>query len=79
VAAEPRKHAPAPVRQVFEPVQLALPAESNLQLVETRHPAPAAASEDNEPPRPKRVRPRRVEVVSEPLQLVETQKTPPQT
>ncbi|MEO6928505.1 MAG: ribonuclease E/G, partial [Casimicrobiaceae bacterium] len=79
VPVAPRTHAPAPVRQVFEPVQLALPADSNLQLVETRHPAPAAASADNEPPRPKRVRPPRAEVVSEPLQLVETQKTPPQT
>ncbi|HEY5365476.1 MAG TPA: Rne/Rng family ribonuclease [Casimicrobiaceae bacterium] len=77
VVPEARMPAPAPARQVFEPVQLALPANSSLQLVETRHPAPSAASDESEAPRQKRVRPPRVEAASEPLQLVETHKGPP--
>jgi hypothetical protein len=34
-------------------------------------------TEEPEPPRPKRVRPPRVEVASEPLEIVETRKEPP--
>jgi ribonuclease E len=50
-----------------------LPPDSNLVLVETaHHPVPAPASEQGESPRPRRVRPPRVEVKEEPLQLVET-------
>jgi hypothetical protein len=56
------------------PVQLALPADSGLELVETRHAAPAELSTDESAPQPKRVRPPRAEVVSEPLEIVETRK-----
>jgi hypothetical protein len=63
----------APARPVFEPVNLALPPDFKLELVETRHAAtPAKFDEEAEAPRPKRVRPPRVEMASEPLQMVET-------
>jgi hypothetical protein len=55
-------------------IALTLPPDSGLELVETRFNAPAAADEMPEPPRPKRVRPPRVEVASEPLQIIETTK-----
>jgi ribonuclease E len=67
--------APAPpVAAPMPPVQLALPADSGLELVETRHAAPAELSTDESAPQPKRVRPPRAEVVSEPLEIVETRK-----
>jgi len=56
------------------PISLTLPEDSGLELVETRHHAPAA--EEPEAPRPKRVRPPRVEVASEALEIVETRKEP---
>jgi hypothetical protein len=64
---------------VIPPVSLSLPPESGLELVETRHSAPAPVDEMSEVPRPKRVRPPRVEVASEPLEIIETRKdsTPP--
>ena len=60
-------------------VALELPPESDLILVETTHAAPTAA-EEIEPSRAHRVRPPRVAVADEPLQLVETtnkDSTPP--
>jgi hypothetical protein len=55
-------------------IALTLPPDSGLELVETRFNAPAPADEMPEPPRPKRVRPPRVEIASEPLQIIETTK-----
>ncbi|HEY2969863.1 MAG TPA: Rne/Rng family ribonuclease [Casimicrobiaceae bacterium] len=51
-------------------VALELPPESGLILVETTHAAPAA--EETEPSRARRVRPPRVAIADEPLQMVET-------
>jgi hypothetical protein len=56
-------------------VSLELPPDSGLVLIETRS-APTEAAEETELPRPRRVRPPRVTVADEPLQLVETQKEP---
>jgi ribonuclease E len=57
------------------PVSLALPPDSELELVETReHVASPMADEPAELPRQKRVRRPRVEVPNEPLELVETHK-----
>ena len=55
-----------------------LPPDSDLVLVETRA-ASTSMDEDTETsaPKPKRVRPPRVEIAAEPLQMVETQKEPP--
>jgi hypothetical protein len=57
-----------------------LPPDSGLELVETRFSAPPPADEI-EAPRPKRVRPPRVEIPSEPLEIIETRKesSPPTT
>ncbi len=57
------------------PIALTLPADSDLVLVETSHRAPAPA-EEIATPRPKRVRPPRVEIASEPLEIIETRKEP---
>jgi len=58
-------------------VSLELPPDSGLVLVETSHAAPSSTDEA-EAPRPQRVRPPRVRIAEEPLQLVETQhKEPP--
>ena len=53
-----------------------LPADSGLVLIETRHDQGAAtpAASESETPRPRRVRPPKVQIADEPLQLVETQK-----
>jgi ribonuclease E len=72
--AEPPKPAePARPRNQpdIPPVQLSLPADSELQLVETRHHIDTPRAED-EAPRPKRTRPPRIVVSDEPLQMVET-------
>jgi len=55
------------------PIALTLPPDSGLELGETRF-APAPSDELPETPRPKRVRPPRVEIASEPLEIVETVK-----
>ncbi len=67
---------PRPVPEI-PPVSLTLPPESGLELVETRfkatlteEPAPAIAAG------PRRVRPPKLAIVEEPLQLVETAKDP---
>jgi ribonuclease E len=56
-------------------VSLELPPDSGLVLIETRS-VPTESAEETELPRPRRVRPPRVAVADEPLQLVETQKEP---
>jgi ribonuclease E len=68
--------APRPVVPELPPIALTLPPESNLVLVETSHHAPAPVIDEPAVPRPKRVRPPRVEVASEPLEFVETRKEP---
>ncbi|MFI4903626.1 MAG: Rne/Rng family ribonuclease [Burkholderiales bacterium] len=60
----------------FEPVTLALPPDSGLELVETRHAASPPAVEEAPAPRPRRARPNRAEIASEPLEMVETRKDP---
>lgn len=57
---------------------LELPPESGLVLVETsrERSAPVVPADEPEAPRPHRVRPPRVAIVDEPLQMVETQKEP---
>jgi len=64
---------PEPVHAPAVPtISFALPADSGLVLVETSHRNAAPVVEDAEAPRPKRVRPARVETASEPLEIVET-------
>ncbi|HSV18381.1 MAG TPA: Rne/Rng family ribonuclease [Casimicrobiaceae bacterium] len=58
-------------------VSLTLPPGSDLVLVETSHPAPPVEPEREPSPRPRRVRPSRVDAASEPLELVETRKESP--
>ena len=56
------------------PVTSALPPDSSLVLVETRHSAPPSDNDATaETSRPKRARPPRVEIAAEPLEMVETQ------
>jgi hypothetical protein len=61
------------VAPTLPPIALTLPPDSGLVLVETSHPAPVPSTE-SETPRPKRVRPPRVEIASEPLEIIETRK-----
>jgi ribonuclease E len=73
------QHEPAPVtpRDIeLPPISLTLPADSGLELVETTHHAESVPEEAEEAPRPRRARPPRVQVASEPLELVETRKDP---
>lgn len=73
VAEPPARYTAPPL-----PVSFALPADSGLELVETRHaPAPAASDEPADAPRPRRVRPPRPALPDEPLEIVETRKEPP--
>jgi len=58
-------------------VSLTLPPGSDLVLVETTHAAPAVEPQEMEPARPRRVRPPRAQIASEPLQMVETRKDSP--
>ena len=62
-----------PPPQTLPAIAATLPPDSGLELVETRFNAPAV-DEGPEAPRPKRVRPPRAEVASEPLEIVETRK-----
>jgi ribonuclease E len=60
------------------PVTSELPPDSSLVLVETRHGALIRGDEEiAETPRPKRMRPPRVEIADEPLEMVETHKDAP--
>jgi ribonuclease E len=77
---EPTHPPAAPHRPIPElpPVSLALPPESGLELVETRAKAAPQTEEDQQPAGPRRVRPPKVQVADEPLQMVETApKEPP--
>jgi ribonuclease E len=91
VRVEPEHLEPAPVQTRLEDialprnapeiprVTLKLPPESGLILVETSHAAQPTV-EETEPVRPHRVRPPRVQIADEPLQMVETthkDSTPP--
>jgi hypothetical protein len=71
-AAAPRESAPVPATVAIP--SLALPADSDLVLVETRFATPAAEEEEADASRPRRVRPPRPAVKEEPLQMVETRK-----
>jgi hypothetical protein len=79
VDVEPERHvAPRPVatpRPIPElpPVSLTLPPDSGLELVETKVKAAATAEAEPVPSGPRRVRPPKVALVDEPLQIVETQ------
>jgi hypothetical protein len=68
VASEPVRPAAPPLPAI----DLALPADSTLEMVETRHRSIEPALPDAEVARPRRVRPPRVVVADEPLQMVET-------
>jgi hypothetical protein len=60
------------------PISLDLPSDSELVMVETRRQAVVLAEEEPaEQPRNKRVRPPRVALTDEPLELIETHKEPP--
>jgi hypothetical protein len=66
---------PKPQPVAVPPIALALPPDSNLELVETRFkPVPLPEAESERPAGPRRVRPPRVDVAEEPLQIVETRK-----
>jgi len=68
---------PPALRQLPEmpPMSLTLPPDSGLVLIETAHAAGEATHEmAPEPARPKRVRPPRLELAAEPLEIVETRK-----
>jgi ribonuclease E len=67
---------PAPKREL-PPLSRVPPPDSGLELVETRHAAPAPSSDETNAPRPKRVRPPRAQAADEPLQIVETRKESP--
>ena len=75
IAVKPAETFRAPPPQPLPTITATLPADSGLELVETRFNAPAL-DEMPEAPRPKRVRPQRVEVASEPLEIIETRKEP---
>lgn len=60
-----------PVPQL-PPVQLTLPPDSGLELVETRNHASEPYIEEPQPQRPKRTRPARMARPEEPLEMVET-------
>jgi ribonuclease E len=69
--ATPREQQRVP--ETVAPVSLALPPDSGLVLVETRFSAPPV-DEPHSDTRPRRVRPARVPMPDEPLQIVETRK-----
>ena len=54
-----------------------LPADSGLELIETRHAAPAPSDEPQDTQRPRRVRPPRPTIADEPLEIIETRKESP--
>jgi ribonuclease E len=69
---------PKPVHVApLPPLDLSLPPDSGLELVETRHEAVRVVSETGDVPRPKRVRPPRLNLADEPLEFVETRKESP--
>jgi hypothetical protein len=77
VSPAPVAHRPAPDVSASTPspaplIDLALPSDSSLELVETRHRAVDVPASEPEAPRPRRVRPPRPSIAEEPLQMVET-------
>jgi hypothetical protein len=59
-------------------VSLTLPPDSGLELVETKFKGPPVTDAEPETPSgPRRVRPPKVVIAEEPLQIVETQSTQP--
>ena len=77
VPPRPTAKPPRPI-EALPPVSMSLPADSGLELVETRSkgtfvPEPEAPA----PAGPRRVRPPRVVIEDEPLQIVETRKEGP--
>jgi ribonuclease E len=80
VASAPNRSEPARPRGVADqpPISLELPSDSELVMVETRRQAVLLDEEEPaERPRQKRVRPPRIALPDEPLELVETHKEPP--
>ena len=73
-AAPVAREASPTARSTAAPVASTLPPDSDLVLVETTHHAPAAEPETSESMRPRRQRPPRVTIASEPLEIVETRK-----
>jgi hypothetical protein len=73
---QPRPSAPPPRPvEALPPVSMTLPADSGLELVETRTKAILMPEPESAPPAgPRRVRPPRVVIPDEPLQIVETHK-----
>jgi len=67
-----RQAVPAAHMPQIPPVALTLSADSGLEMVETKHHAESTPQTESEPARPRRVRPARVVVEEEPLQMVET-------
>ncbi len=73
-AARPAAPPPRPI-EALPSVSMTLPADSGLELVETRSKAVPMPEPDPAPPAgPRRVRPPRVVIPDEPLQIVETHK-----
>ena len=75
--ARPAAEAPARYVPPPAPAPYTLPPESGLELVETRHVPPASGDEAVDTSRPRRVRPPRVAIPEEPLEIVETRKEAP--
>jgi hypothetical protein len=72
---KPRPAAPPPRPvEALPPVSMTLPADSGLELVETRSKAMPMPEPEPAPAGPRRVRPPRVIIPDEPLQIVETHK-----
>jgi ribonuclease E len=66
--------APTPQPEPIIGASLALPADSGLVMVETRLATAPAGDEEPAEPRPRRLRPQRMPIAEEPLQMVETRK-----
>jgi hypothetical protein len=72
--APPVAPSPRPI-EAAPPMSMTLPADSGLEMIETRSKGTSMPEPDIAPPAgPRRVRPPRVVVAEEPLQIVETRK-----
>jgi hypothetical protein len=69
----PAQPQPRPVA-ALPPVSMSLPADSGLELVETRSKATLMSESEPASEGPRRVRPARPVIVEEPLQIIETRK-----
>ncbi len=74
VVPAPHVAAPAPRAPETVPLDLTLPPDSGLELIETRASTTAPVEEPATPAGPRRTRPPRAVVASEPLEFVETRK-----